>query len=400
MTVGERLKRRRKELGMSAEAVAEKLGCSPSTVYRYENGEINKMGIDKLKPIAEAINTSPAYLMGWEDEETLPANVSRIEPMQRIPLVGQIACGIPILAEQNIEDYVDLPGHIRADFALTCKGESMIGAGIRSGDIVYIRKQEEVENGQIAAVMVGGDEATLKRVYTKPGVVQLVAENPNIAPAVFIGKEAEQIHIIGLAVAYTHVLDWWPNLVPPPPRAAEKYITEEITMKKRVAIILFGSLLAMSLCACSGDDTASTDQGETADTTTTEETQEPADTSSATVGDYEVSIGDAGMISDDYTGEEAFLVNLTFTNNSDETTSPMLALMVEAYQDGVQLERAIIGSEDFDAGSESLNVQPGGSNEFQLVFTLTSESPVQVIAQEFLGDGTQATKTFDPTTLA
>lgn len=207
MTVGERLKRRRKELGMSAEAVAEKLGCSPSTVYRYENGEINKMGIDKLKPIAEAINTSPAYLMGWEDEETLPANVSRIEPMQRIPLVGQIACGAPILAEQNIEDYVDLPGHIRADFALTCKGESMIGAGIRTGDIVYIRKQEEVENGQIAAVMVGGDEATLKRVYTKPGVVQLVAENPNIAPAVFIGKEAEQIHIIGLAVAYTHVLD-------------------------------------------------------------------------------------------------------------------------------------------------------------------------------------------------
>lgn len=171
-------------------------------------------------------------------------------------------------------------------------------------------------------------------------------------------------------------------------------------MKKRVAIILFGSLLAMSLCACSGDDTASTDQGETADTTTTEETQEPADTSSATVGDYEVSIGDAGMISDDYTGEEAFLVNLTFTNNSDKTTSPMLALMVEAYQDGVQLERAIIGSEDFDAGSESLNVQPGGSNEFQLAFTLTSESPVQVIAQEFLGDGTQATKTFDPATLA
>lgn len=171
-------------------------------------------------------------------------------------------------------------------------------------------------------------------------------------------------------------------------------------MKKRVAIILFGSLLALSLCACGGDDTASTTQGETADTTTTDETQEPVDTSSATVGDYEVSIGDASMISDDYTGEGAFLVNLTFTNNGEETTSPMLALMVEAYQDGVQLERAIIGSENFDAGSESLNVQPGGSNEFQLVFTLTSESPVQVIAQEFLGDGTQATKTFDPATLA
>lgn len=171
-------------------------------------------------------------------------------------------------------------------------------------------------------------------------------------------------------------------------------------MKKRVAIILFGSLLALSLCACGGDDASSTAPTEDTSSTTTEETQEPVDTSSATVGDYEVSIGDASMISDDYTGEEAFLVNLTFTNNGEETTSPMLALMVEAYQDGVQLERAIIGSEDFDAGSESLNVQPGGSNEFQLVFTLTSESPVQVIAREFLGEGTQATKTFDPATPA
>lgn len=174
-------------------------------------------------------------------------------------------------------------------------------------------------------------------------------------------------------------------------------------MKKRVAIILFGSLLALSLCACGGDDTASTTQSEGTDTTTTtttEETQEPADTSSATVGDYEVSIGDASMVSDDLTGEEAFLVNFTFTNNSEETTSPMLSLLVEAYQDGVQLERAIISSEDFDVNSESLNVQPGGSNDFQLVFTLTSETPVQVIAKEFLGDEAQAEKTFDLTELA
>lgn len=171
-------------------------------------------------------------------------------------------------------------------------------------------------------------------------------------------------------------------------------------MKKRVAIILFGSLLALSLCACGGDDASSTAPTEDTNSTTTEETREPVDTSSATVGNYEVSIGDAAMVSDDYTGEEAFLVNFTFTNNSEETTSPMLALMVEAYQDGVQLERAIIGSEDFDASSESLNVQPGGSNEFQLVFTLTSETPVQVIAEEFLGDGTQAVKEFNPAELA
>lgn len=207
MEKGERIRSRREALGMTQTELADALSTTKQNIYKYENGIISNIPSDKIEAMAEILKTTPAYLMGWEGETVLPPNIEPFGSMQKIPLVGQIACGTPILAEQNIEDYVDLPGHIRADFALTCKGESMIGAGIRTGDIVYIRKQEEVENGQIAAVMVGGDEATLKRVYTKPGVVQLVAENPNIAPAVFIGKEAEQIHIIGLAVAYTHVLD-------------------------------------------------------------------------------------------------------------------------------------------------------------------------------------------------
>ena len=207
MEKGERIRSRREALGMTQTELADALSTTKRNIYKYENGIISNIPSDKIEAMAEILKTTPAYLMGWEEETVLPPNIEPLGSMQKIPLVGQIACGTPILAEQNIEDYVDLPGHIRADFALTCKGESMIGAGIRTGDIVYIRKQEEVENGQIAAVMVGGDEATLKRVYTKPGVVQLVAENPNIAPAVFIGKEAEQIHIIGLAVAYTHVLD-------------------------------------------------------------------------------------------------------------------------------------------------------------------------------------------------
>lgn len=207
MEKGERIRSRREALGMTQTELADALSTTKQNIYKYENGIISNIPSDKIEAMAEILKTTPAYLMGWEEETVLPPNIEPLGSMQKIPLVGQIACGTPILAEQNIEDYVDLPGHIRADFALTCKGESMIGAGIRTGDIVYIRKQEEVENGQIAAVMVGGDEATLKRVYTKPGVVQLVAENPNIAPAVFIGKEAKQIHIIGLAVAYTHVLD-------------------------------------------------------------------------------------------------------------------------------------------------------------------------------------------------
>lgn len=207
MEKGERIRSRREALGMTQTELADALSTTKQNIYKYENGIISNIPSDKIEAMAEILKTTPAYLMGWEEETVLPPNIEPLGSMQKIPLVGQIACGTPILAEQNIEDYVDLPGHIRADFALTCKGESMIGAGIRTGDIVYIRKQEEVENGQIAAVMVGNDEATLKRVYAKEGVVQLVAENPSIAPAVFIGEETAQIHIVGLAVAYTHVLD-------------------------------------------------------------------------------------------------------------------------------------------------------------------------------------------------
>ena len=207
MEKGERIRSRRDALGMTQTELADALSTTKQNIYKYENGIISNIPSDKIEAMAEILKTTPAYLMGWEEETVLPPNIEPLGSMQKIPLVGQIACGTPILAEQNIEDYVDLPGHIRADFALTCKGESMIGAGIRSGDIVYIRKQEEVENGQIAAVMVGSDEATLKRVYLQPGVVQLVAENPNIPPAVFIGEDAAKIRIIGLAVAYTHVLD-------------------------------------------------------------------------------------------------------------------------------------------------------------------------------------------------
>lgn len=209
MTIGERIKARRRELGISAETLAEYCGVSPATIYRYENGDIEKVGIDKLPPIAEALHTTQAYLLGWEDSYPIPSNMTPLRPMQKVPLVGRIACGTPILAEQNIEDYIDLPGHIHADYALTCQGDSMINAGIQDGDVVYIRQQPEVENGQIAAVIVGEDEATLKRFYFDgdSSVVQLVAENPRIPPMVFSGAELSRVHVIGRAVAYTHIID-------------------------------------------------------------------------------------------------------------------------------------------------------------------------------------------------
>lgn len=194
----------RKRTGLSQQELADKLGLTRSAIGMYETGK-REPDLETLEVFADFYNVDMNTLTG-RSSAPLPPNVTPLEPMQKIPLVGQIACGVPILAEENITDYVDLPAHIRADFALTCKGDSMVGAGIRDGDVVYIRQQEEVENGQIAAVMVGDEEATLKRFYMDSGVVQLVSENPSVPPKVFIGNGVSQIRVIGLAVAYTHVI--------------------------------------------------------------------------------------------------------------------------------------------------------------------------------------------------
>lgn len=134
------------------------------------------------------------------DLDALPPNLVPLAPMQRIPLVGTIACGTPILAQENIEGYVDLPKHIKADFALTCEGDSMIDAGIKDGDVVYIRSQPEVQNGQIAAVLVDGESATLKRFFFNDGVVTLMAANQTYPPIVKSGSDVEQVRVLGLAV--------------------------------------------------------------------------------------------------------------------------------------------------------------------------------------------------------
>lgn len=210
MSIGQNIRRCRRNLGLTLEEVARQVGLSRQTMSRYETGVIGNIPSDKIELLAQALHTTPAYLMGWEsggEEDPLPSNVTPLRPMQKVPLVGRIACGTPILAEQNIEDYIDLPGHIHADYALTCQGDSMINAGIQDGDVVYIRQQPEVENGQIAAVIVGEDEATLKRFYFDGGVVQLVAENSRIPPMVFSGAELARVHVIGRAVAYTHIID-------------------------------------------------------------------------------------------------------------------------------------------------------------------------------------------------
>lgn len=168
---------------------------------------------DGVYDIAKATNVEEAWLMGYDvpmerKSRSSPRsnnildipNLIPIEPMERIPLLGAIACGDPILAQENIEDYIDLPRTIKADFALTCEGDSMIDAGIKDGDVVYIRSQPEVQNGQIAAVLVDGESATLKRFFFNDGVVTLMAANQSYPPIVKAGSDVEQVRVLGLAV--------------------------------------------------------------------------------------------------------------------------------------------------------------------------------------------------------
>lgn len=193
--------------GMKQVDLVNLTGIGKSSISTYLSGEYEPKQKNLYK-IAKALDVSESWLMGYdvpmERQELIPNNITNLEKFQKVPLIGTIACGTPILAEENITDYIDAPGHIHADYALTCKGDSMINAGINDGDIVYIRKQETVENGQIAAVMVGEDEATLKRLYVDNGAVTLIAENPAYHPKIFVEEEAAQIHVLGLAVAFLH----------------------------------------------------------------------------------------------------------------------------------------------------------------------------------------------------
>jgi len=142
--------------------------------------------------------------MGWEEQSTdyESLGLSSMPNMVKKPRLGRVACGEPILAEENIETYDDVPDYVKCDFTLKCEGDSMINARIYDGDIVYVKIQETVENGQIAVVRIG-DETTLKRFYKNENTVTLMPENPLYKPLVFVNEEINDIRIIGIAVAFT-----------------------------------------------------------------------------------------------------------------------------------------------------------------------------------------------------
>ena len=188
--------------------LADLTGIPKSALQRYATGSTEKIPLPRIEVIAKALGVSSAYLIGWAPEESnaaAPSNIIPMPTMSQVPLIGTIACGSPILAAENIEGAVDLPEHIHADFALRCKGDSMINARIFDGDVVYIRQQETVESGEIAAVLIG-DEATLKRVRLFPDHITLEPENPQYRPLVYWEEAMNEVRILGKAVAFTSVV--------------------------------------------------------------------------------------------------------------------------------------------------------------------------------------------------
>ena len=208
MNIYDNLRERRKEIGLTMLEVAKKVGVSEATVSRWESGDIANMRRDKIILLANALQVHPSFIMGEDDyNEACSNNISydNIIPlpnMNKIPLLGTIACGEPILAQENIECEIDIPEDIKADFALRCSGNSMVDARILDGDIVYIHQQPTVNNGEIAAVLIG-DEATLKRVYLADNTLTLVACNTAYQPLVYTNEQLNEIRILGKAVGFT-----------------------------------------------------------------------------------------------------------------------------------------------------------------------------------------------------
>ncbi len=196
-----RLEQLRLSLNKSKAQVARELNIPYTTYVNYEKGD-REPNSEMLITLASYFKCTVDYLIGRSDS-VYPTydNIVPMPNMVRVPLLGNIACGEPITAEENIETYLNMPEEIKGTFALRCKGDSMINARIFDGDIVFIREQPDVENGEIAAVLID-NEATLKRVYKYDNRIELRAENPTFKPLSYEGETLADIRILGKAVGF------------------------------------------------------------------------------------------------------------------------------------------------------------------------------------------------------
>ena len=227
MKLGDIVIKYRTEHDLSQRQFALMCGLSNGTISNLEKGINPNTGkpltpsLDLVQKLASTMGLTLTELLTQADDMPIALvddegesisgsalygnNIIPMPSMTKTPLIGAIACGAPILAQEHIEDYVDTPANIHADFALICKGDSMINARIFDGDVVYVRQQKTVENGEIAAVLID-NEATLKRVRLFEDHIVLEPENPHYRPLSFWGDEMNDIQILGKAVAFTSIV--------------------------------------------------------------------------------------------------------------------------------------------------------------------------------------------------
>lgn len=199
------IKRRRQQLKMTQTDLALKMGyADKSMIAKIEKGNVD-LPQSKILAFANALETTPGELMGWDYETETTETVDNIYKLDKIklPFLGKVACGEPIFADEDRESYIMVGTDIGADFCLQCQGDSMINARIHDGDIVFVKKTDIVENGEIAVVIID-DEATLKRFfyYREQNLVILKPENPKYQDIILTGEQLNQVRVIGRAVAF------------------------------------------------------------------------------------------------------------------------------------------------------------------------------------------------------
>lgn len=196
MTVGQRVKQKRVDLGLSVDDLALILGKNRATIYRYESDEIENLPITIIEPLAKALHCTPAYLMGWNDNSQGKG--------VKIPVLGKVAAGIPIEAVEDIIDYEEISFEMAMAgeyFALQINGDSMMPR-MQHGDVVIVRKQSSVDSGETAVVLVNGGDATVKKVKVTADGMLLIPTNPAFEPMFYSKKEITTlpVTIIGKVV--------------------------------------------------------------------------------------------------------------------------------------------------------------------------------------------------------
>ena len=183
MSIAQKIKLLREQKGLTQEELARMIHTTKQSIYKYENGIVTNIPLEKIEQIAKVLETTPAWLMGWADQSTqgdqIPGAAS-YQPNVRIPVLGRISAGLPLYAEQNIEGYmsIELPDDGEY-FALIARGDSMDALGIKDGYTLIVRRQTAVDNGDVAVVLVDGQDATVKRVYVQGDQVTLMPQSSN-----------------------------------------------------------------------------------------------------------------------------------------------------------------------------------------------------------------------------